>query len=155
MQFSTKEDLEAPIASVFAVLSDFEMFERSAVRRGADVQRIGDHATPEIGQAWQAAFQMRGKNRDAKVTLTQYAPPSDMVFESRSDGLSTTLQIALVALSPRRTRISVQIDVAPQSLPARLFVQSLKLAKSTLTKRFRLRVADYSKDIEERALKLG
>ena len=97
----------------------------------------------------------RGKDRHCNVELVQYASPTDMVFESTSGGLITLTEIELVALSPNRTRISVQFDIKPRTLPARLFVQSMKLAKSNLTKRFKLRVADYARDIEDRCHRLA
>lgn len=150
MKFSSKEDIEAPIAIVFGMLSDFEVYERSAIRRGADVQRIGDHDVPHEGQSWAASFALRGKERTARVELTRYAPPTEMVFESTSGGLFTTLDLELVALAPKRTRISVDFEIKPRTLPARLFVQSMKLAKSNLTKRFKLRVAEYARDLEDR-----
>ena len=154
MKFSSKEDVEAPIEAVFAMLSEFETFERSAIRRGAEVIRVGDHHAPHVGQAWDARFQMRGRERQTRVTLVRYDPPSGMDFESESDGLTTLLEVELIALSQKRTRISVSFEVKPKTLSARLLVQSMRLAKAKLTKSFKLRVADYARDIEDRHRRL-
>jgi len=150
MQFSSKEDIEAPIEDVFAALSEFETFERSAIRRGIEVQRIDESAPVAPGMAWDAAFDLRGKRRKLHLTLTDYDPPETMRFESQSTGLTGVMSFELVALSPRRTRLSVVLNLAPKTLSARLFLQSLKLAKANLTKRYKLRVAEFAKHIEER-----
>lgn len=150
MQFSSNEDIEAPIDEVFAMLSDFETFERSAMRRGIEVQRADDSATKAPGMAWDASFTMRGKPRKLHLVLTAIDPPNALHFESNSPGLDGVLTIDLVALSPRRTRLAIMLNLAPKTLSARLFLQSLKLAKSNLTKRFKVKVAEYAKAIEDR-----
>jgi hypothetical protein len=150
MKFSSKEDIEAPIGEVFAMLSDFEAYERSAIRRGIEVQRLNETApgTPEV--AWDAKFILRGKQRNVKLNLADFEPPNAMRFEAISQGLEGTFTLDLLALSPGRTRMAVALDLAPKTLSARLLVQSLKLAKSNLSKRFKGRVADYAKQMEDR-----
>jgi len=150
MKFSTKEDVEAPIAETFEMLCDFEMFERAAMRRGAEVQRTDTKAVPGVGMGWRSAFNMRGKPRQVDLEMVTFERPHEMVLECVSQGLLTELTIELVALSKKRTRIMVSCDIKPQSLSARLLVQSLKLAKTSLTKKFKLRVAEFAKSLEDR-----
>ena len=150
MQFSSREDIEVPIAVVFAMLSEFETHERSAIRRGMEIQRSGSITPIAPGLVWDAKFAMRGKQRDIRLTLTDYDSPNFMQFGAVSQGIDSKFQLDSVALSPRRTRLSVVLNMAPKTLSARLFVQSLKLAKSSLTKRFKLKVADYARNIEDR-----
>lgn len=150
MKFSTREDIEAPIDYVFNQLSDFQSFERSALRRGADVQRVDSLNTLSIGMAWDIAFKMRGKMRELQMELTDYDTPNGMVLSSRSPAMGGQLALDLVALSRGRTRMSVDIELRPQNLSSRLLVQSLKLARNNLTKRYKLRVADFARDLEDR-----
>ncbi len=149
MIFSTKEDIEAPLEHVFGVVSDFDRFERLALRRGAEVSRMDSLREPGLGMAWDIAFQMRGKRREIEIELTEYDPPNRMLFESRSPGMGGHLIVDLVALSRHRTRLGLELELKPQTLSMRLLVQSLKLAKGNLNKKFKVRVAEYAKAMEE------
>ena len=150
MKFVSKEDIEAPIAEVFAVLSEFESFERSAIRRGVEVQRMGDVAAPTSGLGWDVQFLYRGKRRDLHLTLAEYEPVTRMRLSAEGGGIEGGLDVELLALSPGRTRMVVVLELKPRTLSGRLLVQSLKLAKSKLTKRYKLRVAEFAKLTEER-----
>ncbi|WP_412504371.1 SRPBCC family protein [Roseovarius sp. SYSU LYC5161] len=150
MQFGTREDIAAPVDHVFAELSDFHAFERSALRRGADVQRVDTLKAVGPGMAWDISFRLRGKQRKIKMELSAYEPPTRMVFSSRSTSMGGTMTVDLVALSRGRTRMALDIELVPKTLSAKLLVQSLKLARGNLRKRFRLRVADFANDIEDR-----
>ncbi|NIZ60930.1 hypothetical protein DL239_08075 [Sedimentitalea sp. CY04] len=155
MKFVSKEDIEAPIAEVFSVLSEFEGFERSAIRRGVEVHRIGDVAAPSSGLAWDVTFSFRGKSRDMHLVLTEYDPVTGMHLSADGGGVEGGLNVELLALSPGRTRMVVTLDLSPKTLSGRLLVQSLKLAKSKLTKRFKKRVAEFAKLTEERLSRIA
>lgn len=150
MKFSAREDVAAPIDRVFAALNDFDTFERQAMRRGAEVQRLDPMTQTGVGMRWKVYFKMRGRRREMDLELTRYDAPNEMVFDINSTGISGTFTVELLALSRSRTRMALALDITPLTLSARLFVQSLKLAKISLTKRFKLRVADYAKGLEER-----
>ncbi len=150
MKFSAREDIEAPIDQVFASLCEFEGFERQAMRRGADVQRVDNLSMPGAGMRWKASFMMRGRRRELDLELVQFDVPNEMGFVAKSSGMDGTFRIELMALSRSRTRMAVALELSALNLSARLLLQSLKLAKTTLSKRFKLRVADYSKGLEER-----
>jgi hypothetical protein len=150
MQFSSKEDIEAPIDGVFREITDFQSFERSALRRGAEVQRTDALGAPAVGMSWHARFMLRGRKREMDIELVEYDPPNGIGLEARSPAILGRMRVDLVALSRGRTRLSVDLVLEPRSISGRLMVQSLKLARANLTKRFRLRVADYAVDLEER-----
>ncbi|KIC34043.1 SRPBCC family protein [Leisingera sp. ANG-S5] len=150
MEFHSKEDIEAPIAEVFAAISDFGTLERSALRRGIELQRTGDPAHPENGLAWDLSFSFRGKPRAIKLTMASYTPPSGMALDGSGSGVDGRMEVELLALSPQRTRMSVRLKLSPTTLTGRLLVQSLKLARSNLNRRFKLRLADYARLTEER-----
>lgn len=150
MKFAAREDIEAPIEYVFSQISDFPALERSALRRGADVQRLDDLEEPGEGMRWQANFTLRGKERELKFELVKFDPPNGMILSSLSPNMGGQMVIDLVALSRGRTRLSAELEMHPKNLSARLLVQSMKLAKSNLSKRFRNRLAAYGDDLEER-----
>ena len=150
MQFTGKEDIEAPIDAVFAEITDFTRFERGAMRRGAEVERTDSLTEPGIGMSWQTRFKLRGRMRDVTLRLSEYDPPNGIVIEAEAATVEAAMRVDLVALSRARTRINVDLSVTPRTLAGRLMIQSMKLAKGNLSKRFRLRVADYAMDVEDR-----
>ncbi len=150
MQFTGKEDIEAPIDVVFAEITDFTRFERGAMRRGADVQRIDTMAEPGVGMTWKARFKLRGRMRELSLRLSEYDPPNGIVLVAEAATVEAVMRVNVVSLSRARTRLGVDLRITPRNLAGRLMVQTMKLGKSNLTKRFRLRLADYAMDVEAR-----
>lgn len=150
MEFIARQDIEAPIAWVFQQAADFSAFERQAMRRGADVRRLDSLPRPGSGSAWDVQFRFRGKDRQLRAEVGAYDPPNGYAVAATSPNLEGRLVMELVALSRSRTRLTVRLDVAAKTLPARLLLQSLRLAKAPLNTRFDTRVASFAKEIQDR-----
>lgn len=148
MKFSTREDIEATQQEVFEAVSNFQGFERMIMRRGAEVVRLDTQVDKSVGMCWDVSFKFRGRERNARATLMQYNPPEGFLITSESGGIDAEIEVKVLQLSPKRTRMMVSMDMKPKSLSARLLIQSLKLAKGSLNSKFKTRVADFAQSIE-------
>ncbi|NNE87286.1 MAG: SRPBCC family protein [Silicimonas sp.] len=148
MKFSSREDIEAPVSRVFEAVTDFDRFERQLLRRGVDITRDESCPPTDIGANWQAKFPWRGRTHAVVAELVTFEPENGFAFESRSGGVICMGVVDLVALSKSRTRLFVSLDLRPTTLSSRLFIQSLKLAKGSLSRKFKARVSDWAARIE-------
>jgi len=149
MKLSTQQDVDASIEKVFAAVSDFEKFEKTLLKRGAKVERLDELKEPAPGMAWDINFRFRGRKREAKATIEELTGPETVKATAISSGIHGYLDIELRSLSQGKTRMKVGVDMRPKTLPARVLIQSLKLAQGTLKTRFKNRVSNFAKDIEQ------
>jgi uncharacterized protein YndB with AHSA1/START domain len=150
MKLSGRTDIGAPVAFVFAALSDFEAWERAAMRRGADVHRTDKLRNPGPGMTWQARFAWRGRERQVQVRLTKLVTNLNLALDFDGPSVEGNLNIELVELSAKRTRMLMQVDLKPRTLSARLFIQSMKLTKTRVQRKYDARLQTIAKDIEAR-----
>jgi hypothetical protein len=150
MKMNAREDVEAPIEFVYQQITDFQAFERRAMRRGAEVLRVDDLKADGPGMGWDITFMLRGKQREVQLELARLDPPNGLTMASRSPSMGGELVVDLVALSRNRTRMTVNIELVPKNLTARLLVQSMKLARKSLTRRLRKRVNEYAVELQDR-----
>lgn len=155
MKLTTREDIAAPIEAVFGHVADFGWYERAAMRRGAEVVRTDDLKSPGKGMSWHAEFEFRGRDRKADVDLVEYDNPNGMTLVMRASGLEVEAVIELVAMSRTRTRMNISMEATPRTIPARLMIQSAKLARTNIQTRYRRRIAEFCADLEERCLARG
>lgn len=150
MKLNAKDDIEAPIAFVSDLLSDFDLWERAAMRRGAEVERLDSLRHPAPGMLWSVAFPYRSKRRQVEIKLLRLIAGQTTSFQCRSEPANAVVTFDLAEMGPRRTRLVVDLDIKPNTMAARLFIQSLRLAKAKVSKRLGLRLAQLSADIEDR-----
>ncbi len=150
MELTVREDIDVPIEQAFKMISDFEIFERAALRRGAEVERLDDLLRPGVGAKWRVNIAFRGKSRLINLAVTEFNRPTEVQIHAEVQGVRSDTRVELVALSRTCTRLNVWMGLKAKSLTARLLLRSLKLARSTLTQRLEQRVSSLGRDMEER-----
>lgn len=148
MKFSTREEINVPIDQVFAAMVDFETMEERIVARGGSAQRLDDLQTKGPGMAWDIAFTFKGASRQLEARVAQYKPYERIRVESTSDGLDGEMICNLSETKSGKTQLNMSVELKPKTLSARLLVQSMKLAKATMNKRFKNRIAEFGREIE-------
>lgn len=154
MKFAARHDVNAPAAFAAAVLADFDGWERMATRRGVEVRRTdapgGTQAAPAPGTVWDTRFAFRGKAREITLRLQAVEPGGSMVFLAETRPAVAEIRVELIGMAAARSRLAVMFEVRPRTLGARLFIQSLRLARSRVDARFAQRVAQLAGEIEAR-----
>lgn len=147
MKFSTRLDTDLAPAELFQTISDFERLERLLARRGAIVRRIDPATEPGTGIAWDIGFDWRGKRRDTRMDVTRFDRPETIIIEGAAELFTYTLDMTVIALTLRKARLQFQLDVRPRSMKARLLLQTAKLGKGQLDRKFGLRVEQFITDL--------
>lgn len=148
MQFSAVQDVNAPLDFVFSQLSDFDAYEAYGMRIGAKVERRDTLHLKGAGMRWNVVGEFRGKVRDVDIELTEYRPDNLLRFHVESNGIAAEALIEAMALTRKQTRLKTTVDLTPKTLAARLILQSARLARQSLNKKFQNRLWSFAEHIE-------
>ena len=148
MQFSSVQDVNAPLDFVFQQMSDFEGYEAYGLRAGADVERQDTLTGKAAGMQWKVEGDLRGKRRKINIELTEYRPDNLLKFFVKSSGVEATATMEAMALTRKQSRIKVTTVLKPKTISARLILQSAKLAKNSMNRKFNHRFWTYANHIE-------
>jgi hypothetical protein len=148
MQFSSVQDVNAPLDFVFQQMSDFESYESYGLRTGADVERSDSLTEKAAGMVWDVSGDFRGKRRNLEIELTDYRPDNLLKFFIKSKGVEAVATMEAMALTRKQSRIKVTTLLKPKSISARLILQSAKLAKNSMNRKFNHRFWTYANYIE-------
>lgn len=150
MKFSTRIDADLPAERLFEAVSSFETLERMMIGRGASVSRLDPSNAPGIGMGWDIGFDWRGKARRMRLAVTRFDRPEAMTLSGRSDALDIGLAVTVIALSRARSRAIFETEVRPRNMKARLMLQTAKLGKAQLDRRYQRRIEEFVQQMRER-----
>lgn len=150
MQLTAKMDIEAPTSVVYAHLIDHAAWEAEARQRGAEIERPANMPLAGIGAGWRIRVPFKGKPRKFLVRIDALAPDARLGFAIDGQAIEGNSVLELLQLSPRRTRLRVALDIRPKTLAARLFLNTMRLAKGRVQARLEKRLHQLGHRIEAR-----
>jgi uncharacterized protein YndB with AHSA1/START domain len=150
MKLTAKTDLEVPAADVFAALVDHQSWEREAIRNGVEVERPANTPDTGVGAEWRIRGHFRGKARKVLVRIDEFTQDQRLALGLDSPSIEGTTQLEVMVLSPRRSRLRVDLEVKPKTLAARLFINTMRLAKGRVQARFENRLGQLGTRIKDR-----
>ncbi len=147
MKFSTRRDVDLAAEALFRAASNFHAIERMLVRRGATVRRLDDLAAPGVGMRWLIGFDWRGRHREVTAEVARLDAPVAMVINATSDQLDLVIRMTVVALTRTKSRLIFETEARPRSMKARLMLQTAKLGKAQLDRKFARRIGEFIADL--------
>ena len=120
------------------------------MRRGAEVMRLDARRDVGPGMTWETQFRYRAKDRKAIIRLDAIAPTSSLALTATSSLLDAVANVEVLDLGAKRTRVEVRLELKPKTIAARIYVQSMRLARARVERTFSQRVAQLTVEIEDR-----
>ena len=156
MKFVASEDIAAPADAVLAAVTDFDRWERMVGRRAKDLARRPPGPV-RPGTRWEARAKLRGKMRDVAVEMADLKlggadATSTVCVDGGTDGMQVTVEAVVEPLGAGLTRLTVTSELKAKSLGTRILMQSLKLARGQMAKRYRQGVATFASHVERGTL---
>jgi hypothetical protein len=150
MKLTARTDLDAPASFVYAALADHAAWERDAAQRGIDIERPADMPLSGLGAGWRVKVPFRGQPVPILLRLEQQVPPERLGFSMQSQAIEGRIDLTVIELSPRRTRLLLEMDIQSRTLAARLLLNTLALAKGRVQGRVEKRLAQIGALIQDR-----
>ena len=143
MKFSTRQDADLAAEALFRAVSNFDEIGRMLMRRGAMVQRLDSLTAPGTGMNWRIGFDWRGRRRDVAIELVRFSPSETLVLQGLSELFDLTIQMTVLELGHSKSRLIFETDLLPRGMKARLLLQTAKLGKSQLDRKFAKRIGEF------------
>ena len=103
-----------------------------------------------VGAEWRIRGHFRGKARKVQIRVEELTQDQRIGLGIDSPSVEGTTRLEVMALSARRSRLRVDLEVKPKTLAARLFINTMRLAKGRVQARFETRLGQLGARIKDR-----
>ena len=146
MRLASKTHVAAPVGFLHGRVTDFDHLEALARSFGATVERQFD-GPPLVGCIWDLVLTIKQHPRQMQTSLADWVPDQELTFDSQMQGLHIETRVTMAAEGAERSRLNIVIDMRPQTLKARVLLQTLRLARHRIEQGFDSRLEGFATDI--------
>ena len=150
MEMQAKCNMNVPIEFAHDQLVDFAEFEALLLGYGATVTRLDNVSVLGTGMKWLVEGHFRGKDRAIQLEMTKYQECEMIGYKSSAKEIDVEVSLDLLALATNETRLTLTVQPTPNTISARLILQSAKLARKSLQRRLDKRLSDYAETVEQK-----
>lgn len=151
MKFAATQEIALPAETVFAMLGDFAAMEEAAEARGVLAVRLDGNGPVRVGSGWSVDFSYRGKMRNLQLELTDLTAPQTLALAGKGGGFEIAFAARVDGRGPRLAFLTLETELRPRTLGARLLLNSMRFGKRALTRRYERRLADFVRVLEGKA----
>ncbi|ARO14038.1 hypothetical protein BVG79_00686 [Ketogulonicigenium robustum] len=151
MQFVVNDHVAVGPQTLFDHISDVALLEQMVKRGGASIHRTDGGSGATVGASWMIGVPFRGRTQDVSMKLVEVQAPRLMRIAFASGGVEGEISLVLTPAEGAGTDTVFTMEMGANSLIGRLLLQSLKLARGTISNRIRKRVGNYLHLAEARA----
>lgn len=140
MKFSTRVNSSSTAEQLFDRVTDFSRLEQMLIKNKVSVSRINPADEPGAGMAWKLAFDWRSKTHVLRLDVRRFDRPDVVFITGTSDLFDLLITITVFGLTQTRSRLIFETEVLPRNMRARVIIQTAKLAKGRLDRRYEQRI---------------
>lgn len=149
MRLSVAQEIAAPVEAVWTDVADVERLESLARQRDPGLRRVPDGPVGP-GTRWELAVPVQGRRRRVTLELLEMTSPDVVRMRATVEGVALTSDLTFTALSADRTRMALAVEGRSSGLAGRVLLGALSVARPTVERRMRERLAIVAKRIELR-----
>lgn len=150
MEFTSTSQINAARDFVFSQLTDYPQLEAFIVDAGGDITRVDTLGEIGAGMAWHVDGEIRGRQRQIDIVLEEFTDQEHLSYLCDSGSIDTRVTLNARQIAPEKTELTIRIAPVAKNLSARLILQSIKLARRTISKRIDKRMKSFAHLIETR-----
>ncbi|MBM2577365.1 hypothetical protein JQC91_13735 [Jannaschia sp. Os4] len=151
MHVTAAEACAVPVDRAVAAMTAYDAWEAAIGRRAPSMERVTEGPIRE-GTAWRTTLSLLGAERHIESALRSVERSGDggvvLRFDGTAQGVRADVLSRAVPLGPDRCRIEVEVEMTGESLPGKLLLKGLSVARGPVEDRLARGLRRFARNVE-------